>query len=587
MGQNRMRPGRIHIPHWILHASHVLATGLALAMIATLALDQEFSWLRHRPGGDAFDLNEQPVFMALFAVGALVALRWKLVGGTIAVFTAGGLVVFAGRQLVLTDAVLVFVGFLIPAVLWLVVGLFELRDEQFHRAPDEHPRPLLRRRDVLGGLAILGVATVGGVRVGQWLFDRIYGPTHPSSVVSAVSGSPVKWLWCGAVTTDSAVVTTRLENDDSTVSMEVSTAPTMTNPSTVPAAADDEGFVRVQLDGLEADSTYHYAFVVDGEPDRKRIGTFRTHPSGAATFTVVVASCARTGSNGAVFDTIRTLDPQMVIIDGDMHYGDIARNDQDAFRQIMDHTLGQPAQAAMFQRCPVGYVWDDHDYGGADSASDSRPAAMATYREYVPHYSLAASESPLYQAFTIGRVRFVLTDARSGRAPGEGQTPGSMLGAAQKEWLKSQLAAGNRDHELLVWVNPVPWIAASKAEGNGDDWGAYASERAELADFIAADGLHESLLMVSGDAHMVAIDDGANSDFSSVAAGGFPVLHAAALDRPGSSKGGPYSHGAFPGGGQFGVITVTDEGGELTVDISGRNWRNDILVEHRFEAGQG
>ncbi len=39
------------------------------------------------------------------------------------------------------------------------------------------------------------------------------------------------------------------------------------------------------------------------------------------------------------------------------------------------------------------------------------------YREVVPHYPLVhAGDGPINQAFTIGRVRFVLTDNRSERS---------------------------------------------------------------------------------------------------------------------------------------------------------------------------
>jgi hypothetical protein len=44
--------------------------------------------------------------------------------------------------------------------------------------------------------------------------------------------------------------------------------------------------------------------------------------------------------------------------------------------------------------------------------------------------------------------------------------------------------------------------------------------------------------MISGDAHMVAIDDGTNSDYADGGGGGFPVFHAGALDRSSSVKGG-------------------------------------------------
>jgi hypothetical protein len=80
---------------------------------------------------------------------------------------------------------------------------------------------------------------------------------------------------------------------------------------------------------------------------------------------------------------------------------------------------------------------------------------------------------------------------------------------------------------------------------------------------------------------MVALDDGTNSDYSTDGGAGFPVLHAAALDRPGRVKGGPYSHGTFPGAGQFGLMTVHDAGGDrITVELAGRDWTGRILVEH-------
>jgi hypothetical protein len=61
------------------------------------------------------------------------------------------------------------------------------------------------------------------------------------------------------------------------------------------------------------------------------------------------------------------------------------------------------------------------------------------------------------------------------------------------------------------------------------------------------------------------------------------VLHAAALDRPGAVKGGPYSDGTYPGGGQFGVLSVHDDGGaDITVDLAGRDWTGAVLVERSF-----
>jgi hypothetical protein len=199
----------------------------------------------------------------------------------------------------------------------------------------------------------------------------------------------------------------------------------------------------------------------------------------------------------------------------------------------------------------------------------------------VPHYPLA-SPGAIHQAFTVGRVRFVLLDTRSERSPSDRPDDArkTMLGGAQKAWLERELAASAARDAMTVVVSSVPWIAPRAA--GADHWGGYATERAELARFIAARG-PRNLLMLAGDAHMVAIDDGSGSDYSGTRRGGFPVMHAGALDRHGAVKGGPYSEGAFPGAGQYGTVTVDDRGGDrIRVVLTGKRYDGAVLVRHAF-----
>ena len=72
------------------------------------------------------------------------------------------------------------------------------------------------------------------------------------------------------------------------------------------------------------------------------------------------------------------------------------------------------------------------------------------------------------------------------------------------------------------------------------------NERRELADFIK-DNHIVNLCQISGDAHMIAIDDGSNSDYATDGGACIPVFWAGPLDRTPSPKGGPYTHGMFPG----------------------------------------
>jgi alkaline phosphatase D len=274
---------------------------------------------------------------------------------------------------------------------------------------------------------------------------------------------------------------------------------------------------------------------------------------------------------------------------GDFHYENIGVNDPDLFRDAFETVLGSSTQSSLYRNVPIAYVWDDHDYGpnNSDSTAPGRTAARLTYQEYVPHYPLAAGtgDVPIYQTFSVGRVKFIVADSRSARSPASATDNASktMLGVSQKTWFKQELLNADGVFPLIVWVNSLPWIGVT-----GDDgWYRYTIERREIADFIKDNGI-AGLCMISGDAHMIAIDDGANSDYATGGGAGFPVMHAAALDRSGSVKGGPYSEGAFPGGGQFGLMTVTDTGGPM-IDVlwSGRNWTDAELVSHSFSVFVG
>lgn len=408
-------------------------------------------------------------------------------------------------------------------------------------------------------------------------------------VSAAEAATPlVEFVWSGAVTPASATVNARLLDDSSTVRLRVSPNQDLSSPIfseyyTATLALNNR-VVSIPISGLAPDTRYHYAIESGGQLDTINQGTFRTFPLGPASFTFAFGSCAQTGSTHAVFDTIRNLNPLFFLHLGDMHYENIAANDRDLFRNAFNRVLASPVQAALYREVPLVYMWDDHDYGpnNSDATAPGREAARLTYQEYVPHYPLAAGagDVPVYQAFTVGRVRFILTDLRSERSPPSAPDDANktMMGAAQKAWFKQELLDANGVYSLIVWASTMPWIGQTGSDG----WHLYTTERQELADFIRDNDI-QGLVMLSGDAHMLAIDDGRHSDYATGGGAGFPVMHAAALDRPGSVKGGPYSQGAFPGRGQFGLMTVIDNGDSVIwVQWRGLNANNAEIVAYDF-----
>jgi phosphodiesterase/alkaline phosphatase D-like protein len=396
----------------------------------------------------------------------------------------------------------------------------------------------------------------------------------------------VPTLWQGAVTSTGAIVKAKVPPGVKArlVVREFGSTPDpmVLEPLLLPSGT----VVTFQVTGLRPATLHTYTLEVNGRPSYYPPGILRTFPAEGkpASFRFAFSSCARTGSESPVFDLIRKKEPAVFVHLGDLHYENISRNDPRLFRAAWDTVLASPTQGALYREVPLAYVWDDHDFGpnNADGRSPARAAARSVYREYAPHYPLPAGpgDAPIYQAFTLGRVRFILTDLRSNRTPSRAPGGKSLMGAAQKAWFKRELLEASQSHAVVFWGSSVPWIG----DVGSDAWSGYAEERHELANFFAEHQIR-NLCILCGDAHMLAADNGRESNYSSVASAPIPVLHGSSLDQGGSFKGGPYSQGYYtPYGreGCFGWVEVEDQGDRVTVDFTGRNDADEIKVALRF-----
>ncbi|WP_232798133.1 alkaline phosphatase D family protein [Salinibacter altiplanensis] len=407
-----------------------------------------------------------------------------------------------------------------------------------------------------------------------------------SSPADADSGTV---LWAGGVTDSSARVVARPATPEGEVRLAVDTTGTWADPmifeGTVPATNSD---VRhFHLDDLAPRTTYHYALHRGGAIDTTEQGQFQTFGTGAFSFRVALGACAETGSQHPVFGALWRTQPDLFLHLGDLHYEDIRVPAPTAFRTAYRRVHASSPQARLFRSMALAYMWDDHDYGPNNSSRQApgQNASRQAYREYVPHYPLAPKEQrrPIYQAFTVGRVRIILTDLRSARTPN--QAPDStktMMGTAQKAWFKRQLAQAKDQYPVIAWGSSVPWIGAPG--DSNDHWGGFAAERRELATYIDSLGVADQLVTLSGDAHMVALDDGTHNRYGQEDGGGFPVVQVASLGRRGSVKGGPYTHGPYPtpirlfgqNDGQFVLMDVQDDGGEeVCITWTGKRYQAD------------
>jgi phosphodiesterase/alkaline phosphatase D-like protein len=382
---------------------------------------------------------------------------------------------------------------------------------------------------------------------------------------TASAQDEVLYMWSGALTPSSIKVNAKLADTSAAVRLAVSPDKSFDSPVySEPKAAitTSSRMVSLTVDGLLPGTRYYYAIESNGVLDDSEddIGSFKTPSSGPFSYSFVVGSCA-ISSDHPVYTAMKKFEPLFYLNMGDLHYSDINSTSFNAYRSAYENAvLSKPPAAEFLREVPIAYMWDDHDFCGNDSDGSSigKSAARKVYQEYVPHYPLAAGSGdvPVYQSFSIGRVRFVLTDLRSERSSR------SMLGRTQKLWMYDQMIEAQNNNQMIAWVSTVPYIGSYH-----DTWGGYVEERRELGDFFKSN--INNMFILGGDAHMIAIDNGDNTDYS----GGFrrnsskyPIFQASALNQSGSEKGGNYSHGTFPNPsyneGQFGLVTVTDNGGE-------------------------
>jgi len=398
-----------------------------------------------------------------------------------------------------------------------------------------------------------------------------------------------EWILIGGVTDSSAVVRVYLEeekvqhhdaDDGYVLKLAMSTDPSLPASNRVyesdPIVGDSSsiphihGIRALQVGGLQPNTRYHYGLVVDDKDDNNATirlpGQFRT-PTPAGTpwnFTVALGGCAKTGSQRAVFDVIRTEhQPDLFLHLGDFHYEDNACNCMDKRLDAVHTVLNSRPQAELYRSTALVGMWDDHDWLDNNSDAEEKEegahdTALRSYQILFPHYPLAAATSPNgsfaveeadiapiapYHAFTLGTVRFIVTDLRSEC------TDTAIYSDQQWQWLQQELSQA-ANYDFVVWVTTKPYIGV--ADLGADRWAGQVGSRRALSEFISqhigkTDG-PQNLIAVSADAHMLAFDDGTNTYYGETAetvAPSFPILQSGPLDNYGSAKGGPFTEGCF------------------------------------------
>lgn len=270
----------------------------------------------------------------------------------------------------------------------------------------------------------------------------------------------------------------------------------------------DEGFFKVALDGLAADTRYAFAFFEMG-PDgvataRSPVGRFRTAPPPDARPALTIGATACTNRRFAPYRSLGVLarEPFDVFCHlGDMSYNDGAATRAD-FRAKWRWTLQEENYRAVFAKAGMYQTWDDHEIANNDELytlpREVIDAGLDAFFEACP-----AARGPDGQLWTShrwgGTAEIFVLDCRLERRPETRETAGALyVSRAQMDWLKRAVAESPCHFKILLNSVPITHLAWPFEE---DRWQGYAAQRDELLDHLDAAGV-DNVWFLSGDLHL-------------------------------------------------------------------------------------
>jgi len=263
--------------------------------------------------------------------------------------------------------------------------------------------------------------------------------------------------------------------------------------------AEADWTAHIPLDGLEPRSTYYYRAVVEGRGPGP-IARFVTAPRGddPAKVSFCFSGDSRESYKPfAIMDAVRAQRPDFFLHLGDTIYADRGG----AARRLEEFWAKYRANRddAATQRCFLEtsfyVVWDDHEV--EDNFTPDHPLAPVGWRAFLDYWPIRLNaEEPerIYRSFRWGRAcELFLLDTRQYRDPKRG----TMLGAAQKQWLFDGLRASTATFKFVA-------SSVTLYGGGSDRWDGYPKERRELLKFIAANRIR-GVVFLSADLHYAAV----------------------------------------------------------------------------------
>ena len=279
---------------------------------------------------------------------------------------------------------------------------------------------------------------------------------------------------------------------------------------------------QVSLTNLVPSATYTLNVIINGTL-QAQTGRFTAFPPLGSTdpFTFVVLSDFAGPSDfpgpGSAFVRADGENPDLVIIGGDFDHSNphTQVEKRQMFKSLYDPALMPTFVPHILSRYALAHFWDDHDYGlpNGNKEYGFKALSLQVLGEYFPVYPMSANGD--WQRFSYAAADFFLLDSRSQRdrntnvdGPKHSMLDGDNLGAlGQLYWLQQGLLASTARWKFIL--SPVVF---NPTLTKVDSWYGFQDERTKLVSFIAQNQIR-GVVIISGDLHAGAIDNGTHSTF--------------------------------------------------------------------------
>ena len=386
----------------------------------------------------------------------------------------------------------------------------------------------------------------------------------------------------GGVTASEAKIFVRTDQAAS-VAVRYATRPDLRNYKTSETFTTDatSDFTKViPLTDLATEKTYYLDVQVNGVAQlASPYPSFNTFaPAGSPrNFKFVVLSDFSTIRNltepSQTFFSAAATDPAFAFIGGDFDHRDpktIAAR-RVMFQQLYDGSTSfmDGFTDSILRRMPIMHQWDDHDTGGnnTDRKYPRWSQSQQVFEEYVPSYPLPAVTPGIWQKFSYAQVDGFILDCRSQRDintdpddSAKSMLDGNALGATgQLQWLEDSLLASS-----ARWKVIFSSVVSNPSTKFPDGWAGYQTEWKALKRFITSNQI-SGVIIVSGDLHLGAIDNGTQSGFPEMCLSQANGLGGCPTASYGRWSEGYYKDDTCRG---FGLIDVATNPDRLTLEVA-------------------